>query len=199
MSPMSPLSASARRTAPADPQTWTLSALFHAHARSVARWAERMGGPGIDADETVQEVFLIVDRRLHEFRGEAAVTTWLFRITLRVLANQRRAARRRRLWSRITRRMEDQIADPATGPADTLIAREATARFYGTLDRLPERYRNVLLLFELEELDTVQIARLLGRPPATVRVWLHRARAELLRQWPRGARGPRRGKEKEAP
>jgi len=164
----------------------TLNDLFRAHARTVARWAERMGGPGVDADETVQEVFLIADRRLGEFRGDALITTWLFRITLRVLSNQRRAARRRRLWARITRRVEETIADPTPGATEALAGREGAARLYRVLDRLPERYRDVLLLFELEELDAAEIGRILGRPPATIRVWLHRARAELKRQWRRG-------------
>ncbi len=183
---MSPSPSNARRAAPAQPPATSLNEVFRAHARTVARWAERLGGPAIDADETVQEVFLIADRRLSEFRGDAQLTTWLFRITLRVLANQRRAARRRRLWARITRRVEDEIADPTTGPAEALAGREAAARFYGAMDRLSERYRNVLVLFELEGLDTVEIARLLHRPPATIRVWLHRARAELVRQWQSG-------------
>jgi RNA polymerase sigma-70 factor (ECF subfamily) len=182
-----PTSSHARRAAPADGAPLSLDDLFREHARTVARWAERFGGPAIDADETVQEVFLTVDRRLHEFRGEGRITTWLFRITLRVVANQRRAARRRRLWAHLTRRVEEQIADPAGGPVETLAAREAASRLYGALDRLPERYRNVLIMFELEELGSADIARLLDRPAATVRVWLHRARAALVHEWRRSS------------
>ena len=141
------------------------------------------GGPGLDHDETVQEVFLIVARRLHEFRGDAKVTTWLFRITTRVVANQRRAAQRRRTWSRLTRRIEDHTATDDPGPAAGLERMEANRRFYRALDALPERYRQVLVLFELEELGTDEIARLVERPPATVRVWLHRGRAAFIDAW----------------
>ncbi len=154
-------------------------------ARQIARWAERLGGPALDPDETVQEVLMVVARRLPEFRGDARITTWLFRITTRVLANQRRAAGRRRTWARLTRRMEDQTASEAPGPAEGLERREARRGFYRALDELPERYREVLVLFELEELSCDEIARLLDRPPATVRVWLHRARATFTDIWRR--------------
>ena len=56
-------------------------------------------------------------------------------------------------------------------------------RFHKALDGLAERYREVLVMFELEEMPTDEIARVLERPPATVRVWLHRARAEFTRRW----------------
>src|SRR5262249_44087441 len=50
--------------------------LYRAHAQTVARWASRLGGPAIDVEDVVQEVFLVVQRRLREFRGEAEITTW---------------------------------------------------------------------------------------------------------------------------
>ena len=92
----------------------TLEEVYRLHARAVARWAERLGGPRVDHEEIVQEVFLIVDCRLAEFRGEAKLTTWLFRITTRVVANHRRRVRRRGLWARLTRRIEE-ITPAATG------------------------------------------------------------------------------------
>ncbi|MEO8214582.1 MAG: sigma-70 family RNA polymerase sigma factor [Myxococcales bacterium] len=168
---------------PGDVPPPSFDAVCRAHGSQIARWAERLGGPGLDADETVQEVFLVVARRLPEFRGEARITTWLFRITTRVLANQRRSARRRHRWARLTRRIEDLTASDAPGPGDALERREASRRFYAALELLPERYREVLVLFELEDLGTEEIARLMERPPATVRVWLHRARTSFIAAW----------------
>ena len=157
--------------------------VYRTHARTVARWAAHLGGPRIDVDDSVQAVFLIVSRRLAEFRGEAKVTTWLFRITARVVANQRRQLRRRGIWVRLTKRVAEET--PATGPspAEALEGQQAGARFYRLLEQLPEHQRQVLLLFELEELSTDEIARLVDRPPSTVRVWLHRARAKLSKRW----------------
>lgn len=163
----------------------SFESLCRTHGAQIARWAKRLGGPGLDRDETVQEVLLVVARRLHEFRGDAKITTWLFRITTRVVANLRRSARRQHIWDRLTRRIEDRAATDAPGPAAGLERLEANRRFYGALDALPERHREVLVLFELEELSTDEIARLVERPPATVRVWLHRARAAFVEAWRR--------------
>ena len=157
--------------------------IFRAHAATVARWAARLGGPDVDHDEVVQEVFLVVQRRLPEFRGQAKLTTWLFRITAKTVANHRRSARRRRLWTRITRQMVDETASTEPLPGERLEQRESSRRFYEVLDALSPRYREVLTLFELEELGTEEIARLLGRPHATIRVWLHRARHVFMRTW----------------
>lgn len=164
----------------------SLEDLCRAHSAQIARWAQRLGGPGLDADEAVQDVLLIVARRLGEFRGDAKITTWLFRITTRVVANQRRAMRRRHVWGRLTRRIEEQTASEGPGPSDGLEQSESTRQFYRALDELPERHREVLVLFELEELSTDEIAKLVERPAATVRVWLHRGRAAFIEAWRRG-------------
>jgi RNA polymerase sigma-70 factor (ECF subfamily) len=159
--------------------------VYRAHARQVARWAARLGGPSVDVDEAVQNVFLVVSRRLGEFAGRAKLTTWLFRITARVVANQRRAARRRWLWRRLTSRIADETPGDGPGPGDALEQRQAAERIYRALDALPERHRQVLVLHELEDLGTDEIARLLDCPRATVRVRLHRARTQLAACWER--------------
>jgi len=157
--------------------------VYRLHAKQVALWIRRLGGPHIDADEAMQEVFITVDRRLTEFRGEAKLTTWLFRIASRVVANHRRAARRRRLWTRVMGRPLDAIPSNQPTPSEELEKRQAAERFYRVLDELPENYRHVLVLFEMEEMTTEEIARTLDRPPATIRVWLHRARAQFTKRW----------------
>jgi RNA polymerase sigma-70 factor (ECF subfamily) len=172
-----------KRAEPAEPVSF--DAVYRAHAANVARWAKRLGGPGVDWDETVQDVFLIAGRKLSSFRGDAKLGTWLFRITARIVANRRRASRRRQVWGRITRRIEDEFPGQEPGPAAELERREASIRFYSVLDELPERHREVLILFELEELSTDEIAQLVDRPAATVRVWLHRARAGFIAGWRR--------------
>jgi RNA polymerase sigma-70 factor, ECF subfamily len=154
--------------------------VYRAHAPTVARWVAKLGGPDVDPDDTIQKVFLIVSRRLHEFRGEAKLTTWLFRIVSKVVANERRSARRRELWSSLTRQAAVAVVPT---PVEELEVRQGTAAFYRVLDRLAERYRTVLVLFELDGMNTEEIAHVLRRPPATIRVWLHRARAEFKRRW----------------
>ncbi len=165
------------------PQASTFDDIYRAHARRVGSWAERLGGSRVDADEVVQEVFLTVSRRGGEFRGDAKLTTWLFRITRRVVANHRRAARRRGIWARLTSRIAEVVGGGGPAPGEALEGLEASDRLQRVLDALPERYRSVLVLFELEEMSTDEIARFMDRPAATVRVWLHRARAQFTARW----------------
>ena len=165
------------------PRATAFDEIYRRHVREVARWAQRLGGPNVDGEEVVQEVFLTVSRRLAEFRGDAKVTTWLFRITRKVVANQRRGARRRRFWTRLSNKISDATAGHGPAPGEALETRQATDRFQRVLDELSERYRSVLVLFELEEMSTDDIARILDRRPATIRVWLHRARAQFTERW----------------
>jgi RNA polymerase sigma-70 factor (ECF subfamily) len=173
--------------APADPEDsptdLSFDDVYRLHAKRVVLWIGRLGGPRIDADEALQEVFITVNRRLSEFRGEGKLTTWLFRVTARVVANHRRSARRRSFWTRVTGQRLDALPSNQPTPAEALEEREAAERFYRVLDDLPEHYRQVLVLFELEEMTTEEIARTLARPPVTVRVWLHRARAQFTKRW----------------
>src|SRR5262249_11046146 len=97
---LSPSMKYARREAPETaPPLAGLSSLYEADAGLVERWATRLAGTGLDAEDVVQEVFLVVQRRLPEWRGDAKITSWLYRITERVVLRQRRKQRARR-WLR---------------------------------------------------------------------------------------------------
>jgi len=158
-----------------------LDALYRAHAPTVARWSAHLGGPSADLDDLVHEIFLVAGRRMSEFRGEAKVTTWLYRITERVVAARRRSDRARR-WLRRTRRadLERALCSTPPSPVEDLHRRQSREMVYRLLDRLPEKYRNVLILFELEGLSGEEIAGLTGRKLPTIWVHLHRARALFL-------------------
>jgi RNA polymerase sigma-70 factor (ECF subfamily) len=163
-----------------------LEALYRAHASTVARWSAHLGGSSADLDDLVHEIFLVAGRRLNEFRGHAKVTTWLYRITERVVAARRRSDRVRR-WLRRTRRADvvSALCSAPLTPVEDLHRHQARAAVYQVLDRLPEKYRSVLILFELEGLSGEEIAALTGRKLATVWVHLHRARARFLAELPR--------------
>jgi RNA polymerase sigma-70 factor, ECF subfamily len=171
-------------TGPQDlPTDLSFNDVYRLHAKRVALWIRRLGGPRIDADEALQEVFIAVSRRLSEFRGEGKLTTWLFRVTTLVVANHRRAARRRGFWTGVMGRRLEAVPSNQPTPGEALEEREVAERFYRVLDDLPEHYRQVLVLFEMEEMTTEEIASTVDRPPATVRVWLHRARAQFTKRW----------------
>jgi RNA polymerase sigma-70 factor (ECF subfamily) len=155
--------------------------VYVAHAAMVMRWAQRLGGPQVDPEDVMQEVFVVVNRRLREFRGQAKLTTWLFRITERVIKSSRRKQRLHSWLSGGTSELE-RHAGSATGPGpmELVERRQQAEQVYRILDRLPDRYRKVLVLFELEELSTEEIAGLLGTKIGTVRVLLHRARSRFV-------------------
>jgi RNA polymerase sigma-70 factor (ECF subfamily) len=167
--------------------------LYRAHARTVARWAARLGGPGTDVEDVVQEVFLVAKRRLRTFTGDGRVTTWLFRTTANVVAAARRRRRVRR-WLGSAPDDEQPVGMGAAGPApaEALERREEAARVYRALDGLPERLRRVLILFEIEGLSTPEIAELMSARAATVRVWLFRARAKFQERYEAIAEGETR-------
>jgi RNA polymerase sigma-70 factor (ECF subfamily) len=151
--------------------------LFAAHANRVAVWAGRLGGPLIDVEDVVQEVFITVHRRIDRFRGDASVTTWLYGITLNVVRQQRRKARRRR-WFGISADPELPIATQPT-PVEELERRRRSVAVYRVLDEMRETHRTVLVLAEMEGFTAEQISAITGLRVGTVWVRLHRARAEF--------------------
>jgi RNA polymerase sigma-70 factor (ECF subfamily) len=158
-----------------------VASLYRTYAAKVGRWAARLGGPTIEVEDVVQEVFLVAKRRLLSFRGDGgSVTTWLFRTTERIVKAERRKQRLRRLFGIAPADAADAIDVAGPIPGDELERRQEIAHVYRVLDCLPERQRKVLILFELEGLSTQEIAALIGARVGTVRVWLYRARAAFL-------------------
>ncbi len=157
----------------------SIEELYDRYAPQVERWARRLAGPRFDAEDLLHDIFLVVLRRRHEFRGDAKISTWLFRITQQVVRWRRRNdALRRLLWGQHGQPMADACANVPT-PVEELERREKSLRLYAALDRLPEKYRTTLVLFALEGLTGEEIATLLGTDANTVWVRLHRARAKL--------------------
>ena len=156
--------------------------IYRDHAADVTRWIARLAGPGADLEDLVQEVFLLVHRHLPSYRGEAQLTTWLFQIS----ANVVRAHRRRERWRKVFGRTQD-VADGSTSqaeasPDEKLAQGQAHDLVYRALDRLKERHRTAIILFEIEDLPGERVAELMGISPGNVWVLLHRARAELVKQ-----------------
>jgi RNA polymerase sigma-70 factor (ECF subfamily) len=158
-----------------------LDAVYRAHAKQVSRWVAHLAGPGLDVEDLVHEVFLVVRAQLAEFRGDARITTWLYRITERIVRDARRKERVRSFLRR-TRRDDVEHALTAQGPtpAEALERQQARASVYAVLDRLSDKQRTMLVLFELEGLSGEQISELTGIKLPTVWVNLHRARAQFL-------------------
>jgi RNA polymerase sigma-70 factor (ECF subfamily) len=148
------------------------------HAPRVIRSLRYLGVPEADLPDASQEVFLVVHRRLQEFRGEASLSTWIYEICFRVA----RAWRRRTATRRDAPVAELPIVPmDATQEAALQVAR-ARERLLQILDDLPEEQRAVIVLHELEEVKMSEVASLLKCPLFTAysRLRLARKRLEQL-------------------
>ena len=176
------------RTAVSEKRALDLDEAYRLHAAAVARWVGRLAGPGEDIEDMVHDVFMVAQRRWPEWRGEAAISTWLYAIAVRVVQDRRRARRRWRFLPWVRREAERgwpsslcPQAPPAT-PVDLVERQADLVLLYELVDELPEKHRTALLLFEVEGLTGDEIARLLGTSVANVWARVARARAALLRR-----------------
>jgi RNA polymerase sigma-70 factor (ECF subfamily) len=157
--------------------------VFRRHGADVARWASRLGGPRLELEDAVQEVFLKVHQLLPSWRPDRAqITTWLYRITENVVRHRRRKERMRRWLGGSAAEVARDLPSPSRTAEEELVGQQVQARFYRALEGMNERYRAALILFELEGLSGEQIAALMEAKTATVWVWLHRARADFLKR-----------------
>jgi RNA polymerase sigma-70 factor (ECF subfamily) len=154
-----------------DEQAWR--ELYRSHYAAAAAFLRKLGVRERELDDATQEVFTQLFRSLPQFRGEAQLRTWLYRLC----ATQARRARRFRAVSNALSALFGQDADATTRqelPAD--LARE---RVSAALDRLNEGERLVFVLYELEGLSGDDVANIAGCPVATVWRRLHYARARF--------------------
>ena len=147
-----------------------------------------------DAADITQEVFIKVFRSIRSFHGEASLRTWLYRIALREASNQRR------WWSRHKRQemtidtpvgagegedgddsmcLSGMLMDSVGSPYDHAARAEMKARVEDALRKLPEAFRTVVVLREMEGFCYEEIAEILDLPAGTVKSRLTRGRAAL--------------------
>ena len=150
--------------------------LYRDHAEQVLTWTIRLAGPGMDPEDLAHEVFIVALKGIHRFRGDCALSTWLFGITRRVLAN----ARRRQACRRVVGR--ERGAERAVGGVDAEGSIQAAQERQGVreaLQALSPKHREVIVLVELEQRSTAEAAAMLGVPPGTVHSRLHAGRRAL--------------------
>jgi RNA polymerase sigma-70 factor (ECF subfamily) len=164
-------------------------ALVDRHEARVYRLAYRLTGSDADARDVLQEAFLAAYRGLASFRGAARFSTWLYRIATNAALMHQRARRRRpteSLEAYLPRFDENGQHVPeaaelgvASRADDLLDEKRLAAEARTALARLPDLYREAFVLRDLEELDTSEVASLLGIDAAAVRQRVHRARLML--------------------
>lgn len=161
------------RTSRADVDS-RLRALIATQFDFVWRSLRRLGVPEAHADDACQQVWLVVSRKLESVEP-AHERSFLFGTALRVASDARRSARRRpEDLGREEAPIDD--VDPSPAPDEQLDAARARAELDSVLLELPMELRAVFVLFEMEELSSPEIARMLDLPVGTVASRLRRAR-----------------------
>jgi RNA polymerase sigma-70 factor (ECF subfamily) len=145
----------------------------------VSRWARALGGLEADQDDIVQEVFLVVRRRLDSFDGDNPAG-WLYRITRRQVRDFRRRTWVKHIFNRHRSDDPDALPFMGTGPAAALEHKEKQRVLFGLLQKMGEARRSAFVLFEIEGLSGEEIARIQSVPVNTVWTRLHHARREFF-------------------
>ena len=161
--------------------------LVRTHMPALLRVARRFMRAEEDARDAVQDAFVAAFRSIGKFEAGAQLSTWLHRIVINACLMRLRTQRRRPeedLEALLPRFREDghqiERSVPWTEDAETILERtELCGLVRRCIDSLPDTYREVLLLRDIEELSTEETARVLGVTPNAVKVRLHRARQAL--------------------
>lgn len=179
-----------------------LEVLMGQYTARVYRLAYGITRSAGDAEEVVQDVFLTICRKSESFEGRSALGSWIYRITANAALNKRRGKRQE-----VETSLEEQLpsftadghregahayvlADWSQNPERDLLSGETRQVLQRAIDRLPEHYRAVLMLRDVEELSNEEVAEVTGESVSAVKSRLHRARMALREQLTRHL-GPR--------
>jgi RNA polymerase sigma-70 factor (ECF subfamily) len=155
------------------------------------RLAVRIAGNRQDAEEAIQDAFWSVFRKIDTFRGDSALGSWIYRIVANAAYLKRRRGAHRRdsvsleeVLPRFDERGHhaDPIEDWSTRIDDPAIQRELRDVLTAALDELPDHYRAVTVLHDVEGLSMAEVADALGITVATVKSRAHRARLVLRKR-----------------
>jgi RNA polymerase sigma-70 factor (ECF subfamily) len=149
-------------------------AIYDDHFDFVWRSLRRLGVPEAGVDDALQDVFVVVHRRLADFDG-ASPRAWLFRIAFNVVREHRRTYQRKGRHEELP----ESIADAAPGPHEALARAEALRLVEHLLDALDEDRRAVFILAEYEEMTAPEMAAALGVNVNTVSSRLRAARRDF--------------------
>jgi RNA polymerase sigma-70 factor (ECF subfamily) len=157
-----------------DDEAWRL--LCRRHYPGVAATLRRLGVRDAEVEDAAQEVFIEVFRYLPSFRGDAQLSTWLYRLCISRAHQVRRRARTRESLRRFLLLAPAQAAPEPPGLGEA----QAQRKIERALSALSQKLRAVFVLYELENVPGKQVAEILRCPEATVWRRLHEARRSFL-------------------
>ena len=161
--------------------------LVKRYEQKLYNFSLRMCRDAADAEDTVQETFLNVFRYLKDFRYETKFKNWLYRVAASTCIKKRRkskfAPQRELSLDEFLPQDETEIPDQvprwALRPLDKLLSDELSDKINAAIFTLPEKYRLVIVLRDIEGFSTAETAQILNLSDANVKVRLHRARLFL--------------------
>lgn len=172
-----------RLSTPSDSNAAVFEQVYRDNVDQIYRLAQRLCGQ-VDAKDLVQETFLNAYRGLKGFRGEAQISTWLYRIAARACMQMRRKRKgepeRELSLEELIPTSEDELRlqIPADGltPEEALANKELRNALQAAIRALPPKYRLVLVLRDMEGLSAKEVGAILGLNERAVKSRLHRAR-----------------------
>ena len=170
----------------------SFDAIFERYKSLVFNLTMRILGDREEAMDVSQEVFFAVYRKIHRFRGESSLKTWIYRIAIN------RASNRCRWWNRLRRRgtvsldehlskddsrtFSESLESAASTPEEAYLIEEKRLEIERTLRRLPIQQRVVVVMRDVEGMSYEEIAELLHVSLGTVKSRIARGREELKRR-----------------
>ncbi|WP_246096508.1 RNA polymerase sigma factor [Paenibacillus sinopodophylli] len=162
--------------------------LIHVYRNEVWDYAFSITRSVDMADDVVQDVFLKVYEKMHTYRGEASMKTWLLRITRNTSLNRRKSSFFRRVL------LMDEVSEGrgrSPSAENQAIDKMVSSEAWKLVLQLPMRHREVMVLHAYHGLAQEEIASLLHVPIGTVKSRLHHARQKLAKRFAGGARDDR--------
>jgi RNA polymerase sigma-70 factor (ECF subfamily) len=152
--------------------------IYRRHAGRLYSLAYRMVGHAGDAEDLLQEIFLQAHRKLHSFKGESALVTWLYRLGMNLCLDHLRSRASR--MSQATASLDDEYGPPMpaapAGAVELTVSRLDLERAIATL---PEGCRAAFLLHDVEGFEHREVAEMLGIAEGTSKSQVHKARLRL--------------------
>jgi RNA polymerase sigma-70 factor (ECF subfamily) len=157
------------------------SNIYRREARYVSRIIRQLGVPRHEIEDAVQEVFVVLHRRLDDIEDRAGVRAWLHTASVRVCQNRRRAyARRSRYWGESFGSKIDDMHDPSgRSPDEQAGSNETADTILSAVERLSHKKREVFMLAAIERFTLLEIAERVHISPNTAASRLRAARSEI--------------------
>jgi RNA polymerase sigma-70 factor (ECF subfamily) len=164
------------------PKNEILQEITQAYGKELWNYAYSIVGNAEMTDDIVQDVFIKVLEKIHTFRGESSMKTWLLSITRHIAYNSKSTWFIRKVI--LTEKWRERHSHPSA--ESEAIQQIEMNEAWQTVMKLPAKYREVLVLFVHHGMSQKEIAETIGVPEGTVKSRLHHARLKFAKQYEGG-------------